>query len=167
MADIIAAVLNELLGDIGILQEEGISVSYYEHEDIFDTDNPGEPIGNRIKYYPDYDESLDIKSLMWTIPFGQTITIPIPGLNFKLPPGKSAACVFHCFIFKSTLPHLLFITTELPLTFEVKDNEPVLIVEWQFKLAFGFDEDDGFFLYTFPEGKEIQFVGMFVLFMFL
>lgn len=58
-------------------------------------------------------------------------------------------------------------TTELPLTFEVKDNEPVLKVEWQFKLAFGFDEDDGFFLYTFPEGKEKQFVGMFVLFVFL
>lgn len=94
MADIIADVLNDLLGENGvnILQEEGISVSYYEHEDIFDVPL-AEPIGNRTKYYPDYNEALDIKSLMWTIPFGQTIEIPIPGLNFKLPSGRSAACV--------------------------------------------------------------------------
>lgn len=67
--------------------------------------------------------------------------IPIPDLNFKLP-------------------------SDLPLAFKIEDNTPTLVIEWEFKLAFGFDEDDGFFLYTFPEGKEIQFIGMFELFVF-
>ena len=25
-------------------------------------------------------------------------------------------------------------------------------IEWEFTLSFGFDEDDGFFLYTYPHG---------------
>lgn len=38
----------------------------------------------------------------------------------------------------------------LPLQLNVESNPPVLNLEWQFTLAFGFDENEGFFLYTFP-----------------
>lgn len=33
-------------------------------------------------------------------------------------------------------------------------DAPILELTWKFKLAFGFDETDGFFLYTFPEPDE-------------
>lgn len=133
VADIIANVLNDLLGDegINILQQEGITVTYFEHVEILDVD--GNTTGNfRTENHAEYDETLPIKSLMWTFPFGQKINIPLPGLNFKLP-------------------------SYLPLSFDIVDNQPVLEIEWQFKLAFGFDEDDGFFLYTFPEEEESEF----------
>lgn len=45
----------------------------------------------------------------------------------------------------------------LPLAFKIENNTPTLVIEWEFKLAFGFDEDDGFFLYTFPEDELSEF----------
>jgi hypothetical protein len=43
-----------------------------------------------------------------------------------------------------------------PLQISTSSNEkPSLSLQWSFRLAFGFDEKDGFFLYTFPdEGSE-------------
>ena len=38
----------------------------------------------------------------------------------------------------------------LPLQLNVEANPPVLTLSWEFTLAFGFDETEGFFLYTFP-----------------
>ena len=130
VADIIANILNDLLGDNGldILQEnKEITVTYYKNVEVgvdkFQTANVT------------YDKKIksEIKSLMFTIPFGQVFSVPIPGLNFKLP-------------------------SALPFTFEVSDNEPSLDIEWQFDLAFGYDEDSGFFIYTFPEDKAEFFI---------
>ena len=130
VADIIANILNDLLGDNGldILQEnKEITVTYYKNIEVgvdkFQTANV--PYSKEIKS--------EIKSLMFTIPFGQVFSVPIPGLNFKLP-------------------------SALPFTFEVSDNEPSLDIEWQFDLAFGYDEDSGFFIYTFPEDKAEFFI---------
>lgn len=131
VADIIANILNDLLGDNGldILQKnKEITVTYYENVEVagvdkFQTAN--------VTY--DKERKSEIKSLMFTIPFGQNFSVPIPGLNFKLP-------------------------SALPFTFEVSDNEPSLVIEWQFDLAFGYDEDSGFFIYTFPEDKAEFFI---------
>jgi hypothetical protein len=64
---------------------------------------------------------------MWEIPFGQTYTINLPPMNFDL--GNK----------------------NFPLQIRTSSNEkPSLSLQWSFRLAFGFDENDGFFLYTFP-----------------
>ena len=88
---------------------------------------------------------------------GQSIDITLPELDFELPGG-------------------------LPLQFEVDSRKnPVINIEWRFKLAFGFDETDGgslscaffilccrrialsfvflfigFFVYTFPREEESE-----------
>lgn len=54
VADIIANVLSDLLGEIGILNED-VFVTYYEHEN------------NQAVGYDAYDATKDFKSLMWTI----------------------------------------------------------------------------------------------------
>lgn len=79
-----------------------------------------------------YSKDLKVKSLMWEIPFGQTYTINLPPMNFDL--GNK----------------------NFPLQISTSSNEkPSLSLQWSFRLAFGFDEKDGFFLYTFPnEGSE-------------
>lgn len=79
VADVIAAALNDFLGDDGInILKENITATYYEHVDILDED--GNSTGNfTTKANDKYDETLAIKSLMWTIPFGQKINIPLPG----------------------------------------------------------------------------------------
>ena len=46
----------------------------------------------------------------------------------------------------------------LPLQFNISDNQPTLTIEWEFTLAFGFDDNDGFFLYTFPNERSEFFV---------
>lgn len=73
-----------------------------------------------------------ICTLYRTIPFGQQIDVPLPSLNFKLD------------------------NEALPLQLEISGNQPILTIEWEFKLAFGFDESDGFFIYTFP-GEASEF----------
>lgn len=119
IADIIGSELDSLLGGIGIL-ESPIDVTYYEH------------IDDVAVSHSSYDSSLDIKSLQWTIPFGQTITLPLPPLNFKLDGA-------------------------LPLHLKIEsENVPTITLEWGFKLAFGFDDEDGFFLNTFP-GEDSEF----------
>ena len=131
VADIIAAELDIVLSKIGILDEtsSGVDVTYYVHpkgggrvECIY-----GEQVeieGANVACDPD-----NIKSLMWTIPFGQEFPIELPELDFELPEG-------------------------LPVQLKVDSETPVLELFWKFKLAFGFDETDGFFLYTFPEDDE-------------
>ena len=139
VADVVASALNEALGDkgISILQKGGITVTYFKHVEILDGQD--EPTGNfEAVPYTSYDSSSpETKSLMWTFPFGQTINIPIPGLNFKLE--------------GDALP------LEFSISDNLSDNTPSLEIEWQFKLAFGFDEDDGFFLYTFPDDDQSEF----------
>jgi len=63
---------------------------------------------------------------------GQKFEIHMPSLDFKTPGN-------------------------LPITLRVESNEsPTLKLDWTFKLAFGFDETDGFFIYTFP-GEDSEF----------
>ena len=73
-----------------------------------------------------YNEDLEIDSLMIEIPLGQNYTIELPPLNFDLGNNK--------------FPLQLSLNTTAELN-----------VHWQFKLAFGFDANDGFFLYTYRE----------------
>lgn len=72
-----------------------------------------------------------IASVQWTVPLGQNLSIPIP-LDFEVAP-------------------------DFPLLVEMTgENEPSLDIGWGFKLGFGFDEQAGFFLDTFP-GEEAEF----------
>ena len=70
-------------------------------------------------------------------PTGQTFRIEVP-IDFELPGG-------------------------FPL--QIKPPErPTLTLFWKFKLAFGFDDSEGFFLYTFPDQlSEFQIVADFQL----
>lgn len=42
----------------------------------------------------------------------------------------------------------------LPLQLKIDSKPPDLKLLWELKLAFGFDEEDGFFVYTFPEVED-------------
>ena len=49
-----------------------------------------------------------------------------------------------------------------PLQIATNSTEkPTLTIAWSFKLAFGFDETDGFFLYTFPDADPTKEVSEF------
>lgn len=121
VADLIANVLTDLLGnELGVLTGE-VNITYYEH-------NATKHNATHLLPHAKYNEALDIKSLIWEIPLGQTYTIELPPLNFDLDNPK--------------LP--------LQISTESADNQPALTLEWSFKLGFGFDDDDGFFLYTYP-----------------
>ena len=116
VADLIANVLTDLLGDLGILNGT-VAVKYYEHNEQQAS----------LAAHDNFDPTLDIKSLMWEIPFGQTFTVDLPPMNFDLGNGF------------------------FPLQISTSSTErPTLTLMWRLKLAFGFDENDGFFLYTFP-----------------
>lgn len=117
VADLIAKALTDLLGNtLGILTDD-VTVKYYEHRyDETET----------LIAHNNYTDELGIKSLMFEIPFGQTLTVELPPMNFDL--GNSA----------------------FPLQIKTQATEkPTLNLEWSLKLAFGFDADDGFFLYTY------------------
>lgn len=73
-------------------------------------------------------ESGDITSIMWTVPLGQNSVINLP-LDFSLDPA---------------------FPLEIALGSDPNET-PTLEVGWSFKLAFGFDEREGFFLQTFPD----------------
>jgi hypothetical protein len=122
VADLIANGLTDLLGNkIGILRNN-VSVKYYEH------------IGEESFVAHDtYDRRLNIKSLMFDIPFGQTFTIELPPLNFD------------------------FGNKIFPVQISMGgDARPALSIQWSFRMGFGLDEDDGFFIYTFPkQGSEL------------
>jgi hypothetical protein len=123
VADLIANVLTDLLGNnnLGILSDgDAVSVKYYEHN--------GQ---ESLIEHANYSDDLEVKSLMWEIPFGQTYTINLPPMNFDLG------------------------NRNFPLQISTSSNErPSLSLQWSFRLAFGFDENDGFFLYTFPHPNE-------------
>ena len=115
VADLIANILTDLLGSELNILTGNVTVKYYEHD------------GDSLVPYDSYSDDLEIKSLMWEIPFGQTFTVSLPPMNFDL--GND----------------------NFPLQISTSSSErPTLNITWNFKLAFGFDEDDGFFLYTFP-----------------
>ena len=77
VADLIANVLTDFLGnDLGILKGD-VTVKYYEH-------NGTETLITHDKF----NEDLEIMSLMFEIPFGQTYTIELPPLNFDLDNNK-------------------------------------------------------------------------------
>jgi hypothetical protein len=61
-------------------------------------------------------------------------------------------------VFEIHMPSLDFKTPgNLPITLRVESNEsPTLKLKWTFMVAFGFDETDGFFIYTFP-GEASEF----------
>ena len=126
VADLIANVLTDLLGnELGILSSD-VTVKYYEHDD------------DSLEPYDNYAKDLKIKSLMWEIPFGQTFTFELPPMNFDL--GND----------------------NFPLQIATNSTEkPALTIDWSFKLAFGFDETDGFFLYTFPDADPTKEVSEF------
>ena len=114
VADLIAILLTDLLGDtLGILSND-VTVTYYEHN------------GTSLIPYSNYTDEREIGSLMFEIPLGQTFTFELPPLNFDLD------------------------NEAFPLELKTRSTErPALTVEWSIKLAFGFDRDDGFFLYTY------------------
>ena len=116
VADLIANILTDLLGNkLGILLSD-VDVEYFEHN------------GTQLIPYSIYDDNLDIKSLMFTIPFGQTYGIELPPLNFDLS------------------------NENFPLQISTNSEEqPSLSLTWSFKLSFGFDDDTGFYLYTYRE----------------
>lgn len=73
-------------------------------------------------------------SIMWTVPLGQVFEVELP-MDFDLSTGKFP----------------------LEVEFDGDNNKvPTFKVGWEFSLAFGFDEKDGFFLYTFP-GRSDEF----------
>ena len=103
-ADLIANVLTDKLGnELGILSSP-VSVTYYEHT------------GGSLVRHDSYNEDIEVKSLMWEIPLGQTYTIALPPLNFDIG------------------------IDNFPLKTKMKQT-PSLSLEWAFKLAFGFDEE--------------------------
>jgi hypothetical protein len=110
VADLLANVLTDKLSNIRVANKQGIlsspvSVTYYEHTN-----------GSLVPH-DSYNEELEVKSLMWEIPFGQTYTITLPPLNFDVGNDK------------------------LPLQIQLDaTRNPQLTLEWAFKLAFGFDE---------------------------
>ena len=112
VADLIANVLTDLLGNrLGILAGD-VTVRYYEHNTTIGQES--------LETYDNYNSELDVKSLMWEIPFGQTFTIDLPAMNFDL--GNE----------------------NFPLQIKTQSTEqPSLTLEWNFTLAFGFDEKDG------------------------
>ena len=117
VTDIIANALDDLLGNNLGLLSDNVTVTYYEHM--------GE---ESLVPHDSYNDDLDIKSLMFTIPFGQTYTIELPPMNFDLS------------------------NDEFPLQISTDVTElPSLSVQCSFKLAFGFDDKDGFFIYTHRE----------------
>ena len=72
VADLIANMLTDLLGnELGILSSP-VSVTYYEHTN-----------GSLVPH-DSYNEEPEVKSLMWEIPFGQTYNITLPPLNFDI-----------------------------------------------------------------------------------
>lgn len=122
VADLIKISLSDMLGNkLGILNGD-VSLKYYEHKK---NETP-------LIAYEKYTSDLDIKSLMWEIPFGQTYTIELPPVNFDI--GNEA----------------------FPLQINAGSSaQPILSLEWSFKLAFGYDESDGFFLFTYREYDDI------------
>ena len=124
VADLIANVLTDVLGNnLGILKED-VSVTYFEHNGR-----------ESLTEYDSYNQDLDIKSLMWEIPFGQEYQIELPDLDFDL--GNE----------------------NFPLQISMgSDESPTIMLEWSYKFAFGFDEEDGFFLYTFPNQESELFI---------
>jgi hypothetical protein len=116
-ADLIANVLTDLLGNrLGILLGD-VSVTYFEHN-------------GEVSLVPhnSYSKSLDVKSLMWEIPFGVDFTIELPPLNFDLD------------------------NKNFPVQIKLESSEnPSLNLICSLKLGFGFDEKDGFFIYTYRE----------------
>jgi hypothetical protein len=120
VADLVANVLTDLLGNELKILNDAVTVTYYEHHSAEGAESLIPHVG--------YNEDLEIKSLMWEIPFGQTYSIDLPPLNFDLGNDK------------------------FPLQISSRSTEqPSLSLEWSFKLAFGFDDNDGFFLYTYRE----------------
>ena len=112
VADLIANTLTDLLGnDLGILNGT-VAVKYFEHNTTVGQES--------LKTYDNYNSDLEIKSLVWEIPFGQTFTIDLPPMNFDL--GND----------------------NFPLQIKTASTEqPSLTLEWSFKLSFGFDENAG------------------------
>jgi hypothetical protein len=126
VADVIARLMETAIDRIGILQEnETVTVTcFYYNDDPNVTQR--EVIDDCLSDYP------VSASLMWTLPFGQSFAIELP-LDFDLDAGS------------------------FPLEIEfdgIDSNVPTLAIGWSFNLAFGFDEVEGFFLYTFPEGSQ-------------
>ena len=114
VADLLAELLTDLLGNTLDILSSDVTVKYYEHN------------GASLISYDNYTDEREIKSLMFEIPLGQTYSIELPPLNFDLD------------------------NSAFPLVLKTRATErPTLSVEWSLKLAFGFDEDDGFFLYTY------------------
>ena len=87
VADLLAGILDEALGDggIGILQKgKHITTTYYEHANGPCINDFELKIFNCTTGKNTYDDSKDVKSLMWTIPFGQNYTFSLPELDFEI-----------------------------------------------------------------------------------
>jgi len=131
VAESLAVLLGKAVRSIGILRPgETVVVSCYFY-DVKKAKNVTQSAQQITSCKP--DATPRPTSIMWSIPFGQTFDVEVP-LDFDLDVKK------------------------FPLEIEFSGNgntsAPTLTIGWAFDLAFGFDEMNGFFLYTFPEGND-------------
>lgn len=121
MADVLALIMEMAMDRLFILQKHKhvTTQCYYFDSDPLKSDTEQEVV-DCIADDP------KPTSLMWSLPFGMTFVIEIP-MDFDLDAGSFP----------------------LEIEFDGDKNEaPALTIGWSFDLGFGFDEVDGFFLYT-------------------
>jgi hypothetical protein len=130
VADLIAMGLNDVLNEINVLVDD-VTTTYFEVD--------AEGI---VSNYSDYDREKNITSLMWTIPLGTDVKILKPCTYF-LPFPHVTCTSGQKYTF--ALPELDFQLGNdgFPLQIYVDSGTPELSIEWQFKIAFGFDEQSG------------------------
>lgn len=130
VADLIAMGLNDILNEINVLVDD-VTTTYYEVD--------AEGI---VSNYSDYDREKNITSLMWTIPLGTDVKI-LNSYTCFCPFLTSRRASGQKYIF--ALPELDFQLGNdgFPLQLYVDSGTPELSIEWQFKIAFGFDEQSG------------------------
>lgn len=108
VADVVGFEIESLLETLTILDPgKNVNVSYFNQN------------GTDIIYTGSEEDKRDVKSIMWTIPFGQEFVVPLPDLSFELE-GDA-----------------------FPLQLQFDNLTPQLRLNWCFNFAFGIDEDDG------------------------
>lgn len=117
---VLANIIDEAVYRLGLLQP-GKRVTatcfYYDHKQTIPTSR--KVVEDCLSISPQPN------SVMWSIPFGQTLEVDLP-LDFDLD------------------------VRHFPLEIKLENDSeiPTLNIGWSFSLAFGFDAEEGFFLYT-------------------
>lgn len=139
VAEALGLLIEKALDSIGLLQEdENVEVDCYNHTES--SSEPGEWSRNVVTCSTK-DDDPGADSVQWRIPFGQSFAVELP-MDFDLDTGN------------------------FPLEVEFSGDDesvPTLEIGWSFTLSFGFDEDEGFFVYSFPEDDEQEEFQVFAL----